>query len=84
MLFFYIFYSSKNPEEKMYHVSNILNSTTVFNVDNKKKCLLSNKSAHLILEGSSRDLKTGIMMLKHAALHHRNKYIQTQMCSFIL
>jgi len=40
----------------------ILSSTTVFNIDNKKKCFLSSKSAYQLKDHVT--LKTGVMMLK--------------------
>ncbi len=42
MLFFWTFYSSKNPEKLNVSVSTkILGSITVFNIDNNQKCFLS-------------------------------------------
>ncbi len=41
------FYSQMNPEKSCITVSTkILSSTTVFNIDNNKKCFLSSKSAY--------------------------------------
>ncbi len=42
---FFTFYSSKNPEKKSVSTK-ILGSTTVFNIDDNKKCFLSTKSAY--------------------------------------
>ncbi len=45
MLFFELFINLKNPD--MYHrFHKILSSTTVFNIDNNKKCLFHTKSAY--------------------------------------
>ncbi len=40
-MFFWTFYQSKNTEK-----TNIVRSTTIFNIDNSKKCFLSIKSAY--------------------------------------
>ncbi len=79
MLLFWTFYSSKDPIEKCVIVSTqILSSTTVFNIDNNKKYFLRSKSAYY------NDFWR-IMWhwrLENADLHHRNKldlqYIQIE------
>jgi len=67
------FNSIHHEEKKSITVSKIiLSSTTVFNIDNEKKCAFSSKS----LKGHV-TLKTGVMMLKNKLYHHRsNKSIQ--------
>jgi len=45
-LFIWTSYSSKNPEKSVSVSTEILSSTTVFNIDNKNKCFLSSKSAY--------------------------------------
>ncbi len=49
MLFFWTFYSSVSPKKiKCIMVSTqILCSTTVFNIDNNQKCFLSSKSVYV-------------------------------------
>ncbi len=48
MLFFWTFYSSNNPENKnlWQFPEKRKSSTTVFNIDNNQKCLLSSKSVY--------------------------------------
>jgi len=47
MLFFWTFYSSKNPEKKK--------KSTVFNIDNNQKCFLNSKSSLFLQESDTED-----------------------------
>ncbi len=53
------------------YFTNILNSATVFNIDNNKKCLLSTKSECFLKDHVT--LKTGVMASENSVLYHMNK-----------
>ncbi len=61
-----------NSEKCIMISSKISSSTTVFNIDNNKKCFFSpNQHIRMISEGSC---DTGIKILaENSNLHHRNK-----------
>ncbi len=82
MLFCWTFYSSNNPEKNgMYSImvlTKILNSTTVFNINNNnnKKVFLEHQIS--ILKLFLKDhltLKTGVMTDENSVCHQKNKLI---------
>ncbi len=63
----------EKPEESVTVSTNILNSTTALNFDNKR-CFLSSKSAFLeLFMKNNLTLKTAVMMTKIKLFHHMNK-----------
>ncbi len=72
MLFFWTFYSSKNPEKKKFSQK----SSTVFNIDNNKETFLELQIS--ILEWFLKDhvtLKTGMLLLKIQLCNHMNIFL---------
>ncbi len=70
MLFFLIFYSSKNPGKPIHSFyKNIKQHNSFQYWESKKKFWAANQHIRMIVDVA---LKTGVMMLKIQFSHHRN------------